>query len=228
MEHLKSMKTKLVDCVEKQISGNLEYTNAQELGEAVDMIKDLSEAIYYCTITEAMEDKGQMKNGSHYPAAHYYEDSGMRNYPTDYNYSMYMDYPIMYASGSQGGNQGGSRNYTPMMYANDGNRQSQGESRNYTPIMYASNGGSTSSYMYHSPEYMYPPHIEHEYDGRSPMMRRRYMDGKKYNDKQTQMQELEKYTQELASDLTDMIKDATPEEKTLLQQKISMLATKIK
>jgi hypothetical protein len=64
MEQLKSMKHKLVECVEKQISGNLEYTNAQELGEAVDMIKDLSEAIYYCTITEAMEGKGQEK-GSH-------------------------------------------------------------------------------------------------------------------------------------------------------------------
>ena len=218
MEHLKNMKTKLVDCVEKQISGNLEYTNAQELGEAVDMIKDLSEAIYYCTITEAMEDKSHMKNGNHYPAAHYYGDqSATRNYPTDY---MYSSNPMMYASnGGQGGSSSGSSSYyTPIMYANDGNRS----------MMYASNGGSTSSYMYHSPEYMYPPHYEHEYEGRSPMMRRRYMDGKRYNDKQSQMQELEKYTQELASDLTDMIKDASPEEKTLLQQKISMLASKIK
>ena len=227
MEQLKSMKHKLTECVEKQINGNLEYTNAQELGEAVDMIKDLSEAIYYCTITEAMEDKSHMKNGGHYPAAHYYGEQSTRNYPTDY---MYSDYPVMYASnGGQGGSSNGSSSYyTPIMYANDGNRQSMGESRNYTPMMYASNGGSTSSYMYHSPEYMYPPHYEHEYDGRSPMMRRRYMDGKKYNDKQSQMQELEKYTQELASDLTDMIKDASPEEKTLLQQKISMLASKIK
>lgn len=224
MEHLKSMKTKLVDCVEKQISGNLEYTNAQELGEAVDMIKDLSEAIYYCTITEAMEGKDQMKNGGHYPAAHYYGNESMtRNYPTDY---MYSSHPMMYASNGQGGNS--SSYYTPIMYAADGNRQSSGESRNYSPMMYASNGGSTSSYMYHSPEYMYPSIYEQEQQGRSPMMRRRYMDGKRYNDKQTQMQELEKYTQELASDLTDMIKDASPEEKTLLQQKISMLASKIK
>ena len=221
MEQLKSMKHKLTECVEKQINGNLEYTNAQELGEAVDMIKDLSEAIYYCTITEAMEDKSHMKNGNHYPAAHYYGEQSMKNYPNDY---MYSEYPIMYASG----NNGSSSYYTPVMYANDGSRQSMGESRNYTPMMYASNGGSTSSYMYHSPEYIYPPHFETEYDGRSPMMRRRYMDGKRYNDKQMQMQELEKYAQELTSDITDMIKDASPEEKTLLQQKISMLASKIK
>ena len=67
-----------------------------------------------------------------------------------------------------------------------------------------------------------------EYEGHSPNARRRYMDSKKYNDKQTQIKELEQYTQELASDLTDMIKDASPEEKQLLQQKISLLASKIK
>lgn len=240
MEHLKMMKERLVDCVERQISSNLEYTNAEELGEAVDMIKDLSEAIYYCTITEAMDEKSQQAQSGHYPVAHYYGDS-MREYP------MYMDYPVMYADSNQGGNQGGSRNYTPMlyasnsgqggnqggsrnytpmMYASDGNRQSMGESRNYTPMLYASNGGSTS-YMYHSPEYGYP-YMSPEYEGRSPMVRRRYMDGKKQNDKNTQMKELEQYTQELASDLTDMIKDASPEEKQLLQQKISLLASKIK
>ena len=65
-------------------------------------------------------------------------------------------------------------------------------------------------------------------DDRSSMSRRRYMDAKMHNDKAAQMKELEQYTQELASDLTDMVKDATPEEKQLLQQKIAMLAQKIK
>jgi hypothetical protein len=65
-------------------------------------------------------------------------------------------------------------------------------------------------------------------DDRSAMSRRRYMDAKMHNDKNAQMKELEMYTQELANDLTDMIKDASPEEKQLLQQKISLLASKIK
>lgn len=34
---------------------HLENVDTKELGEAVDMIKDFSEAIYYCTITESME-----------------------------------------------------------------------------------------------------------------------------------------------------------------------------
>lgn len=229
MEHLKMMKERLVDCVEKQISSNLEYTNAEELGEAVDMIKDLSEAIYYCTITEAMDEKSQQAKGGHYPVAHYYGDS-MREYP------MYMDYPVMYADGGQGGSQDGSRNYTPMLYASNGGQSSNmgGGSRNYTPMLYSSDGnrqsmGESRNYtpMYHSPEYGYP-YMSPEHEGRSPMARRRYMDGKKQNDKTMQMKELEQYTQELASDLTDMIKDASPEEKQLLQQKISLLAAKIK
>jgi hypothetical protein len=42
------------------------------------------------------------------------------------------------------------------------------------------------------------------------------------------MRELEAYMQELTTDITDMIQDASPEEKLMLQQKISTLATKIK
>ena len=48
---------------------------------------------------------------------------------------------------------------------------------------------------------------------RSSNSRRRYMDGKMHNDKSLQMKELETYTQELASDITEMIRDASPEEK---------------
>jgi hypothetical protein len=33
----------------------LKKANAKELGEVVDMIKDLEEAMYYCSIIKAME-----------------------------------------------------------------------------------------------------------------------------------------------------------------------------
>ena len=61
MERLKAMKESLMGCVEGQIHGHLNEVDAKELGEAVDMIKDLSEAIYYCTITEAMEKGDEEK-----------------------------------------------------------------------------------------------------------------------------------------------------------------------
>ena len=41
------------------------------------------------------------------------------------------------------------------------------------------------------------------------------------------MQELESYMGELSSDITEMIHDATPEERQLLQKKLTALATKI-
>ena len=42
------------------------------------------------------------------------------------------------------------------------------------------------------------------------------------------MKELDRYMTELTHDIAEMIQDASPEEKSLLQQKIATLATKIK
>ena len=63
MKRLKAIKESLVECVESQVHGHLEEVDTKELGEAIDMIKDLAKAIYYCTVTEAME-KGSIK-GDH-------------------------------------------------------------------------------------------------------------------------------------------------------------------
>ena len=44
---------------------------------------------------------------------------------------------------------------------------------------------------------------------------------------QKKVQELEKYMNELSSDVTEMITGATPEEKTMLKQKMQTLIQKI-
>jgi hypothetical protein len=41
------------------------------------------------------------------------------------------------------------------------------------------------------------------------------------------MQELEAYMNELAQDMTEMIHDASPEEKQIMQKKLTELSTKI-
>lgn len=65
-------------------------------------------------------------------------------------------------------------------------------------------------------------------EGRSGMTRKTYMEGKEtHQPTTTQMRELEKYLQELATDITEMIEDATPEEKAFMEKKISALAAKI-
>ena len=52
-EKLKWMKDCLICTVENQLC-HLDEVDTEELGDAIDMIKDLEEAIYYCTVTEAM------------------------------------------------------------------------------------------------------------------------------------------------------------------------------
>lgn len=230
MEQLKQMKEALVGCVQGQVYGNMDKVDAQELGAAIDMIKDLSEAIYYCTITEAMDEEGKEDKSKH--GRMYYSP---RQVPMMYH----MPYPVeiydprsreryndgmMYAQGgnsgssnsgsnsSSGGNNargGGTRGY------HDGMIPMYNDGANYT--MYEQGGNRNYSEMMRDPR-----------EGRSGERRKMYMEGKNHKDKAQQMKELETYMQELSSDLTEMIQDASPEEKQMLQQKISVLATKIK
>lgn len=65
MEQLKMMKENIMACIQTQM-GRLDEVNTEELGEAIDMIKDLSEAIYYCTITEAMKEKEKESKDVYY------------------------------------------------------------------------------------------------------------------------------------------------------------------
>lgn len=66
-------------------------------------------------------------------------------------------------------------------------------------------------------------------EGRSAEVRKNYMEAKQlHQGKEIQMKELDRYMTELTHDIAEMIQDASPEEKSLLQQKIATLATKIK
>lgn len=65
-------------------------------------------------------------------------------------------------------------------------------------------------------------------EGRSPMSRRNYMESKElHQDKNKKMRELEKYLQELSQDILEMIDDASPEEKQMLEKKMTHLTSKI-
>lgn len=72
MERLKSIKERLMNCVEGQLN-DLSSTNTEELGEVIDMIKDLEETIYYCTVVEAMEQKEKepQREMMYYPVMYY-------------------------------------------------------------------------------------------------------------------------------------------------------------
>lgn len=84
MEQLEHMKESLICCAQSQMN-HLEQVNAKELGEVVEMIKNIEEAIYYCTITEAMNSKENSMNGNNYMMNDkdrmYYIESNRMYYP---------------------------------------------------------------------------------------------------------------------------------------------------
>lgn len=192
IEALKTMKDQLMSCVQGQL-GDISKVDAHELGEAVDMIKDLAEAIYYCTITESMEKSDEVKKQG---------ETNINYYTTPYNTRIQPDYRAT------------ERMSGYMYYPTGGDSQGSGGHM----------GGNNVSYYTEMPNMMRRDPRE----GRSPMRRRMYMEGKEmHNDPSSQLHELEAYLQELSTDITEMVKDASPEERATLRQKMTTLASKI-
>ena len=170
MNHLKSMKEQLICKVQEQFD-HLDVVNTEELGEVIDMIKDIAEAEYYCTITKAMEEKDKEERSDNI----YYHTMPYPDY----------DRERMHYSSGQG------------------------------------NGSEKSAHM--SEMIAHDPR-----EGRAKNSRKMYMESKEiHKDAVTQMKDLEKYLQDLSEDIAEMIQDATPQEKQVLQQKIATLSTKI-
>lgn len=88
------MKQTLMSQVQAQLC-NLQSVNAKELGEVVDMIKDIEETMYYCSIVEAMENKDKEKqihnHYAYYTEHPYYID---RDMDRKYGRMYYPDYDI--------------------------------------------------------------------------------------------------------------------------------------
>lgn len=193
-EALKTMKEQLMSCVQGQL-GDISKVDAHELGEAIDMIKDLAEAIYYCTITDSMEKSDEVKNLGSTNINYYTTPVRTTQYP-DYYRDGYMYYPPY-----------------PMYY--DGGNTMTTTGAGTTP--------STAHYTQMPSDMRRDPR-----EGRAYMRRRMYMQGKElHKDVNSQMKELEAYLQELSTDITEMIRDASPEEKATIRQKMTNLANKI-
>ena len=204
MERLKAMKNMLMSCAEGQMT-HLEEVDAEELGEVVDMIKDLEEAIYYCTIVEAMNN----------PKEHGFEQS-----------QQYYQEPRIYYNNPQNRteNGGGRSYYGGGNPSSNGGNMSHSNGQGGGSSSGSNNGSSSMSYT----EREYPYEFRDLREGRSPRSRRMYMEAKEtHQDKTSQMRELEKYMQELAQDLVEMVDGASPEEKQYLSKKISALSNKL-
>lgn len=214
-ERLKHMKETLMSAVESQMY-NLSDVDAEELGEVVDMIKDLEEATYYCAVVKAMEEAEERNKKEGHSKEMYYTP---------------MYYPMHYGNGSsyymeREGNTDGRD--MPRRYYNGSGTSSMGGSMssNSSSSQYSNGNGSGSSSQYSEREF--PQAFQDSREGRSPRSRRMYMEAKEtHQDKTTQMKELEKYAQELTQDIIEMVEGASQEERQYLSKKVTALANKI-
>lgn len=203
MEKLKSMKDQLTSSVQAQLA-NIEKADYHELGAAIDMIKDIAETEYYCSVVKAMEEKEQEKEVERY----YYTEHYM---------------PIPYQRTLEDRDM--DRHYGRMYYDDGAGTSSTPGHASYTDRM--SGRRTYPDTRYYEMPYELPSYHDPR-EGRSASRRKMYMEGKEmHQPKEKQMQELESYVQDLTSDITDMIHGASPEERAMLQQKLSVLATKI-
>ena len=197
MDDLKQMKETLIKQVQAQL-GDLGRVSTHELGEVIDMIKDLSESVYYCSIVEAMEENGEDKKAQSFYMNKYLPpyDEYYRDMERSEGRMYYTDRTRVNPQPSQGWDNVSSWEQNNQIRQNDG--------------------------------YVYPITMRDNREGRSPMKRKAYIESKEmHQDKTMQMKGLEDYMSELSQDITEMIQMASPEEKAVLQKKLVALSSKI-
>lgn len=236
---------KMIECLtEKALSvldSGVENINTAEFGEVVDMIKDLNEAEYRAVIVKSMkeadeEQKEYDKELLRELKAEYGEEGGRRFYD-EYRYKTTGRYAPK-GKGTYVGRRGYEEppywhrypgdmtdmDYDSVERMRDMDRLSRGRmyytdmSDRMGMIDQPRSGSSTERDMR---------------EGRSGISRKHYMEAKEQHkantqqDKDAKMQSLDEYMRELSTDMAELITDMTPEERTMLKSKMSVLMTKI-
>lgn len=212
---------KMIECLcEKawsKMENGLECVDTAEMGQVVDMIKDLNDAEYKAVITKAMQ-KAEKEDEEE-------------------------DKEILRRLKSEYGEGDERRFYDHYRYANGRFApKGRGTRRGYTEPPYY----FQTPDMYHEWDSKSDAERGRDLDrmgGRmyytEPMMsgydkaKRHYTESKEMHkgnsqaDKEQKMRDLEAYMKELSGDVTEILSDMTPEERTLLKAKMTTLLQKI-
>lgn len=179
MNRLKSIKETLIAQVQAQM-GDLSCVDTHELGEVVDMIKDLEEACYYHTIIDAMHESDEYER-------HYYHESYYPNKKYDRDAYRQVEPHKMYYHSSERYN----------------------DYDNYR-------------------EQKIPTMKRDAREGRSGMSRKGYIEAREsHAGKEQKIKELEKYLNDLSTDMAEILTDLSQEEKDLLRNKMNGLVNKL-
>lgn len=215
IERMHEMIEKLSECAKCEFDKGIENIDTTEMSTVVDMFKDLSEAMYYRTLTVAMQESDT--------------DEIMEMFDRYGNDRRYYDH-YRYSNGRFAPKGKGTyrRGYEEMPYYMPfevyGDEYYRDIDRPKGRMYYTENSvnrNGTSNMVRDGRE------------GKSGMSRRAYMESKEMHkgntaeDKTAKMQELERYTKELAEDVTEMLTDMSAEEKSLLKSKMQSLMQRI-
>lgn len=207
---------KMVECLtEKTLSEldkGIENVNTEEMGEAIDMIKDLCEAEYKAVIVKSMKKADEEEE--------------------EYNKE------LLRALKDEYGEEGGRRYYDEYRYMRTGRYAPKGKGsyvgrRGYEEPPYYHMYPERDMDREYGRMYYTEPTATHTSESGYDRAKRMYTETKEMHkantpeDKEHKMKSLDSYTKELASDITGMVADMTAEEKNLLRTKLSTLVSKI-
>ncbi len=215
--HIKRMH-EMQECLTEKALSELkkgtDHVDTCEMGQVVDMIKDLAEAEYRATITKAMEEAKEEEE--EYDKIllrelkeEYGEDTGRKFYD-HYRYADGRFAPKGHGTYRRGYEEPPYWHMTPERY----------HDMEYSRDMDRGNGR-----MY----YTEPTHTESRYES----AKRAYTESKELHkgnepqDKEAKMRELEKYMKEMSDDLLNLMKGMSQEEMNMAKSKLSVLVSKM-
>ena len=218
----------IMECVKTKVEAmgidNIEGQNLEELEKWTEIAKNIVCYDKDYNIVEAMKEA---ENDDNIRAIEMYEDYPERRYYDNYRYKTsgrfapkgkgsymprrgYEEPPYYHMNPDM------YREYTPEYYRD--------VDRENGRLYYTGTGNMNNVSNQNMRDYR---------EGRSGMSRRGYMESKEKHksnsqeDKQKKMLELEKYVDDLSNDVKEMIMDSTPEEKSMLKQKLMGMANNL-
>lgn len=218
IERIHKMQECLTEKAVNEFEKGIENVDTSEMGEVVDMIKDLAEAEYRSIISKAMkkadeEEEEYNKELLRSLKAEYGEENGRRFYDH-----------YRYANGRFAPKGKGTyrRGYEepPYYHMYPEAEHMRDMDRDYGK-MYYSEPTATASGMRHMSESGYD-RAKRNYTETKEMHKANTPD-----DKEHKMKALDGYIKELGGDITQLIGDMTAEERNLMRTKLSTLVSKL-
>lgn len=209
IKRMHCMIEKLTECAEQELAKGVECVDTAEMGAVIDMIKDISEAMYHRTLQKTMEESDTEDIMDMFDR---YEDGG-RMYYDHYRYEDGRFAPKGKGRYRRGYVEPPYYRMTPEMY------HDMEDYRDYDR--------KDGRMYYTEPATVMKSESNYDRAKRAYTESRDLHRGNTAQDKEAKMKDLEGYFREISTDITDLLADMTQEERSMLKAKVSALATKL-